>query len=402
MLGSEGGDARELYVLLAGAQGVADAEDTRIEQAHDVAGVRLVHDRAVIGHHSGAGGQLDLTAALHMVGLHAALELARADADEGDAVAMVLIHVGLDLEDKAGELLAGGLHNLAGKRVHMRRGAGCQAQEVLKERLDAKVGEGGTKEYGRELAGKHRVQVELGVGAVQQLDIVHKVLMVVLADQLVEGGIAQRRLDLLDLLGAVGAAVALKGQNVAAGAIEDAAEIATVADGPVHGVRADAQDVLDLFHKVEGVAGLAVHLVDEREDGNAAQGADAEELLGLCLDALGAVDHHDRGVGGHQGTVGILGEVLVAGGVQNIDAAAAIGELQYGRGNGDAALLLDVHPVGHRVARVLLALDGAGGLDGAGVEQQLLGKGGLAGVRVRDDRERAARGDLVSKRCHGV
>ena len=34
-----------------------------------------------------------------------------------------------------------------------------------------------------------------------------------------------------------------------------------------------------------------------------------------------------------------------------------------------------------------LALDRAGSLDAAGIEQQLLGKRGLTGVRVADDRE---------------
>ena len=65
-------------------------------------------------------------------------------------------------------------------------------------------------------------------------------------------------------------------------------------------------------------------------------------------------------------------------------------ELERRRGDRDAALALDVHPVGHGVALRLAAADGAGQLDRAGVEQQLLGERRLAGVGVRDDRERAA------------
>ena len=34
---------------------------------------------------------------------------------------------------------------------------------------------------------------------------------------------------------------------------------------------------------------------------------------------LDAVDHHDRGVRRHQGTVGILGEVLMSRRIQDID-----------------------------------------------------------------------------------
>ena len=102
-------------------------------------------------------------------------------------------------------------------------------------------------------------------------------------------------------------------------------------------------------------------------------GADLEELPGLGLHALGAVDDHDGGVRGHQGAVGVLGEVLVAGGVQNVDAEAIILELHHGRGYGDTALLFDFHPVGGGGAGILLALDHAGLGDGAAVEQKFFG-----------------------------
>ena len=41
-----------------------------------------------------------------------------------------------------------------------------------------------------------------------------------------------------------------------------------------------------------------------------------------------------------------------------------------------------------------------GSLDAAGIEQQLLGKRGLTGVRVADDRECAARRDFIRQACH--
>ena len=61
---------------------------------------------------------------------------------------------------------------------------------------------------------------------------------------------------------------------------------------------------------------------------------------------------------------------------------------------GLAALLLQLHPVGGGGALVLARGDGAGELDGAAVEEELLGERGLAGVGVRDDGERAAFGDF--------
>ena len=233
------------------------------------------------------------------------------------------------------------------------------------------------------------------VGPVEQLDVVHQVAVVLGTDELVELGGAQLGLYLADALGGVGAPVSLERQDVPRRAVEDAAERAAVADGPVHGVGAYAEHRLDLVHEVEGVARLVVELVHEREDGDVPQRAHLEELDGLRLHALGAVDYHDRGVGRHEGAVGVLREVLVARGVEDVDAAAVVSELQHRRGDRDAALLLDVHPVRHRVTRTVLALDRACCLDAARVEQQLLSERRLACVGVRDDGERAPRGDLV-------
>ena len=387
-------------MALAGAHSVADAKDTRVEQAHDIARVRLVHDGAVIGHHRGTRGKLELAVALHVEGVHAALELARANAHKGDAVAVVLVHVGLDLKHKAAKVVAAGIDRFAGERIGIGARRRGQTQELLEEGLHTKVGERRAKERRAQLAAGHGIQVELVAGAIEQLDVVHQVLMVLFANKLVHGGVAQLGLDLGDLLGGVGVAVALKGDNATGLAIEHTAEVAAAADRPVHGIRIDAQDVLDLFHELKRIASLVVELVHKGKDGNVAQRADLKELFGLGLDALGAVDDHDRSVGGHKGTVGILREVLVAGGIENVDTGAVIGELQHRGGDGDAALLLDVHPVRDSMLGRALALDRAGSLDAAGIEQQLLGKRGLTGVRVADDRECAARRDFIRQACH--
>ena len=114
------------------------------------------------------------------------------------------------------------------------------------------------------------------------------------------------------------------------------------------------------------------------------QGADLEELAGLGAPRLGPVDDHDGAVDGHERAVGVLGEVLVAGGVQDVDAEAVVLELQHRGRDGDAALLLNFHPVGGGGAGAL-ALDLAGLGNGAAVQQEFFRQGRLAGVRVRDD-----------------
>ena len=72
--------------------------------------------------------------------------------------------------------------------------------------------------------------------------------------------------------------------------------------------------------------------------GHAAPAADLEELAGLAFDALAGVDDHDHRVDRGQHAVGVLGEILVAGRVEQVDAVAAVVELQDGRADGDAAL----------------------------------------------------------------
>ena len=131
--------------------------------------------------------------------------------------------------------------------------------------------------------------------------------------------------------------------------------------------------------------------------------ADLVELARLRLDAVGRVDHHDDAVGGDQRAVGVFAEVLVAGRVEQRHAPALNLELERRRRDRDAALLLHLHPVRRRGPAILAAAHGAGQLDGARIEQQLLGERGLAGVRMRNDGKRSPARDLALElACRGV
>ncbi len=282
------------------------------------------------------------------------------------------------------------LHRLARQHVSVRQWRRCQAQELLQKRLHAKVSKRRAKEGRRELAAAHGIQVKLVARTVKKLDVVHQVLVILFANQAIHGWIAQLGLHLGNLLGSVCVAVTLKGNHAAGLTVKDTAEVATRTNRPVHRIRANAQHVLNLFHKLKGVARLAVELVYKGKDRNVAQRAYLEELDGLRLYALGGVNHHNGGVGSHQSAVSILRKVLVSRSIKDVDAAAVIGELQHRGGNGNATLLLDVHPVRNRVLGARLALNRTSCLNGAGIQQKLLGKGGLAGVWVRNNRERAA------------
>ena len=180
--------------------------------------------------------------------------------------------------------------------------------------------------------------------------------------------------------------------------IVDAAEAIAAADRPVHRHRVNAQHALDLVEQIERIAARQVELVDERQHRQAAQLADLEQLAGLRLDALGGVDHHHHAVHREQRAVGVFAEVLVARRVEQRQVMPAEIEFDRGRRDRDAALALDVHPVGDDMPIGLAAAHRAGQLDRAGVQQQFLGQRGLAGVWVGNDGEGAAALDLMLQR----
>ena len=177
--------------------------------------------------------------------------------------------------------------------------------------------------------------------------------------------------------------------------VEHAAKALAHADRPAHRRAVDAEHRLDLLEQRHRRAHLAVHLVHERDDRRRAQAAHFEQLDRLRLDALRRVDHHHRGIDRGQHAIRVLGEVLVPRRVEEVDRVALVVELHHGARHRDSALLLHLHPVRRRVPPALARLDGAGELDRAAVEQELLGERRLAGVRVRDDRERPALRDVA-------
>ena len=165
--------------------------------------------------------------------------------------------------------------------------------------------------------------------------------------------------------------------------------------GQVTGRRPQPDQVLDLVEQLEGLASGPVVLVEERDDRDVAGPAHLEQLERLGLHAAGHVEHHDGGVGGGQDPVGVLREVPVTGGVEQVDHVMAVGELQDRRRDRDAALLLERHPVRRGPPPPRPGLHRAGLGHRPGVQQELLGEGRLAGVGMADDGERPPPGRLA-------
>jgi hypothetical protein len=200
-------------------------------------------------------------------------------------------------------------------------------------------------------------------------------------------GLGER--DHLEILRALLAA-GLEYRHALRAQVDDAAEGLALAHGPGHGAAGHAQFALHLVEDVQRVAHLAVHLVDEGDDGRVALAADLDQAACLRFHAVGGVDHHQGRVHGREHAVGVFREVLVAGGVEQVDDVVAVLHLHHRRGHRDAALLLDLHPVGGGMAAGLAALDGAGDLDCAREQQQLFRQRRFTRVGVGNDGKGAA------------
>ena len=138
---------------------------------------------------------------------------------------------------------------------------------------------------------------------------------------------------------------------------------------------------VDLRQRLLEVGADAVHLVDEADARHAVLVGLAPHRFRLRLDARHGVEHRDRAVEHAQRALHFDGEVDVARRVDDVDAVLAPEAGRRGRRDGDAALLLLLHPVHDRGAFVHLA-DLVGD---AGVEQDPFGRRGLAGIDVGHD-----------------
>src|SRR5690606_12397633 len=134
----------------------------------------------------------------------------------------------------------------------------------------------------------------------------------------------------------------------------------------------------------------AVHLVDEGQPRHAVLVGLAPDGLRLGLHAADGAQHEHRAVEHAQRALDLDGEVDVPRGVDDVEPVLRQGLVhappERGGGrrlDGDAALLLLLHPVHRRrtvVGLAQLVVD-------AGVEQDALGGGGLAGIDVGRDAE---------------
>src|SRR6202042_1301156 len=137
--------------------------------------------------------------------------------------------------------------------------------------------------------------------------------------------------------------------------VDDAPEVRLGADRQLDTDRAAADLGVDLFDATGKISTDLIHLVDEHDARHVVFVGLTPDGLGLRLNALIAVEHAYRAVEHAQATLDFGGEVDVAGRVDDVETLVLPEGRRRGRREGDAALLLLLHPVHGRSAVVHFA-----------------------------------------------
>ncbi len=168
--------------------------------------------------------------------------------------------------------------------------------------------------------------------------------------------------------------------------IDDAFELVFLSDGNLDRDRLGIQALADGIDGMLEIRTHLVDLVDETNARNAVLVGLTPDFFRLRLNAVNGVKHSYCAIEHAQGALDLGREIHVAGSIDNVDANVAPGTCGRGGGDGDAALLLLLHPI-HR-GRAFMDLSDA--VRAACIEQDALRRSGLAGIDVGHDADVSA------------
>ena len=149
---------------------------------------------------------------------------------------------------------------------------------------------------------------------------------------------------------------------------------------PQHARRVVAEQLRELERDAVGVGLRQVDLVHDRDDLEVVLDREVGVRERLRLDPLRRVDHEQRALARLQRARDLVGEVDVAGRVDQVQLVPLPGHPHRLRLDRDPALALEIHRVEHLRAHVALR-------HGVGQLEDAIGERRLAVVDVRDDRE---------------
>ena len=380
--------------LILTAQRVAGGGPAQSDGGDDLAGTRRRDLFAAVGVHAQQPGHPLAPVGGGVVQVGAGLQYAGVDAKVGQPADVRIGHhlerqcrQALVVARRALDVVARARHD-AGDRRFLRRRRQI-VHHAVEQQLDALVLERTAAQYREQLAG-HGVPAQRRA----HLAVVDRVARQVALHQLVieigeplhqfgsclPGALAPRGGNLLGAVG--GAEVDLfPGDPAHLHQVDDAVEVRAAAGGQLYRDGVGAELGVQLVHALGEVGAHAVHLVDEYQPRHRVGVGLFPHRFALRLHAGDRAEHRHRAVEHAQRALHLHGEVHVPRGVDDVDRVVAPDAVGGGRRDRDAALLFEIHPVHFG----LTVMDFTKLVLAAGVVQDALGGGGLAGVNVSHD-----------------
>ncbi len=241
-------------------------------------------------------------------------ECAGAYLDKRDSVAVVGIHVGVDFEHESREFLFFRLYRPL-FRFPGKRGGG-NLDKAVEQFPDTEIVQCGTEKHRSDPGFQVFFAVQSRIDFPHQFQVFPQLGGSPFADMFVQfPGIGVRqfdaRRDVLDARAVQAKIFAVQVVNTFKGV--------AASDGPAQRVHFDLQFPFHIVQNIERVIGRTVQFIDKNNDRCFAHPAHLHQLAGLAFHSLGGIDDDDDAVAGSQGTESVLREILVSGGIENID-----------------------------------------------------------------------------------
>ena len=302
VLGGETRNALKLERPVA-AQRIANTQIPAIHDADHVTGPCLFNADPIACHKLLRGRQPDRLPTARMQHLHVRVEMAGDDAHERHAVAVLRIHVRLNLEHETGELDTVRLH-LPGAGFASARWR-SQLEELPQKRLNPKVGKGRTEEYRRKGPVDHPIVVIRVAGRIEQFNVGHQTIKRPFPHGVHQGHIVDADNG---VIGACRTAIttALEEVHFPLQAVVHAHENVIVEHGPGGSETINAKIRLHVLNQLERIFPVTVALIHERENGRPTTFAHLEQLPCALFHPASVVEQHNRAVCRNQCPIGVF------------------------------------------------------------------------------------------------
>jgi len=278
---------------------------------------------------------------------------------KGQPVAVVGIHIGVDLKYKAGKLRFCGFHI----PVFSMNRTGCRRQvhKAIQNILYPEIIQGTPEEKGRDLTCQVGLLIKIRIYTIDEFQFLVQHFSET-SHIGAEGLITEIRVLFYFTHSLL---APFKGTEYLFVTVINSLEGRSHSHGPAQGMHPDFQFFFNLIQQFEGILGRPVHLIYKNHHRGLAHAAHLHESARLGLHPLGCIDNDNHAVCCREGTEGILGKVLVTGSIQDVNFLIHVIEAHDRSGHGDTPLLLYFHEIGSGCLPYLIGFHCPGNLYGS-------------------------------------